>query len=128
MIDSCPKCGRKLLSHIQPTCVWCGAEILDEEYQEHARRKVAVMLAEGLLEPSPRFESMLRGEAQPQRNPQLGALAPRLGNAQLVDSSNGLGDRARANRDDDASDGAAMGTEVDEQAEAIKERFGHLEL
>ena len=45
-MNNCPKCGRKLLSHISPKCSWCGTEIEDADYQAQAEVERAALDAE----------------------------------------------------------------------------------
>jgi len=36
MIDTCPHCHKKLISHASPRCNWCGCEIDDPSYVKEA--------------------------------------------------------------------------------------------
>jgi hypothetical protein len=36
-VTDCPKCRRRLLSHASAKCNWCGAEIVDADYQAQAQ-------------------------------------------------------------------------------------------
>ncbi len=37
MLDTCPYCHRRLVSHASLRCNWCGEEIKDPEYQANAK-------------------------------------------------------------------------------------------
>lgn len=39
MMECCPKCGKRLLSHASSRCNWCGAVIEDPTYQAEAQRR-----------------------------------------------------------------------------------------
>lgn len=45
-MNTCPHCGRKLLSHISAKCNWCGAEIEDPAYLAQAEVERAALEAD----------------------------------------------------------------------------------
>lgn len=45
-MNTCPHCGRKLLSHISAKCNWCGAEIEDAAYLAQAEVERAALETE----------------------------------------------------------------------------------
>ena len=48
-MDTCPHCGRKLLSHISTRCNWCGVEIEDPAYLAQAEVERTASRAEDAL-------------------------------------------------------------------------------
>jgi hypothetical protein len=48
-METCPQCGRRLVSHISPKCNWCGAVIQDAAYQAQAQVNRASYRAEGAM-------------------------------------------------------------------------------
>jgi ribosomal protein L37AE/L43A len=42
-VETCPKCGRKLLSALSILCNWCGARIDDAEYLAKAAQERAAL-------------------------------------------------------------------------------------
>jgi hypothetical protein len=127
MIDTCPNCGRKLLSHTLLTCGWCGEVIADDEYQEQARRVTAALASEGLLPTShiQRYDPL--GLIQ---DPWGSPLAPRFGPSPYLGPLAGVPPHAvQADQVEHHDQGQGLQpAEQDAQAVEIREHFGHIEL
>ena len=133
-MNTCPHCGRKLLSHISARCNWCGAEITDAAYLAQAEVERAAMRSEDALHSlqsltiSPITETYSRFR---EVNALLGL--PPLSRqddaatvAQRVEYQNW--EQARQAAIVRAQQQASAETPAEEPAAEAGDRFGHLEL
>ena len=134
-MNTCPHCGRKLLSHISLRCNWCGVEIEDPTYRAQAEVERAAFRAEDALH-SLQSLTILANTPQGSRLDQVGALvgAPFL--APPEDAATRAGriyfealERQRRETLLLAKQQKALGAApAEEPADEAEDRFGHLEL
>jgi hypothetical protein len=140
MIDVCPSCKRKLISHASARCNWCGYEIIDSKYQAQAEAERQALYAERAMHDAQslaRYDNIMNPIIDPwgmnaagQIGQQIEVARQMRANAQFQRTMNNL----RANpapqfgQAQSANGTSEKAEESAQESSAEGDRFRHLEL